>query len=95
MSQIINLVGEMFIKLFGSPILVALIFIGFIIFMLLAANVGKSAIIMIIVPLIATITGAGISAYIKISGNYDWLIIALFMAMAVIFSTVFWFLTGN
>jgi len=86
---ILDLAAENFIHLFGSAQMVAIVFIGMILVLLLAARVGKVGILMIIVPFMITLAGVGASQYIAIAGKYDWIIPVTFLMMGAIFAGIF------
>ena len=87
-NQIFTLAGDMFIKVFGSPVIVALVIISFFLFLLLAAKVPKAAMIVIILPLIVGLSGLAASAYIKLGNFAEFLPIALFLLLALVFVAV-------
>lgn len=86
-------IGEAFLEVFGSPAMVGLVIIFFLIFLLLAAKAGKVVVMMVIFPVMITLVGVGISRFIEIPGNYAWLGLAVWMFMGIVFAGVFIFWT--
>ena len=82
---IIDLVGNMFITVFGNPYLVAAIVAGFIILFLLAVKADITVILMVMIPFVI---GIGINAVTSNIINIPtWIILATFMIAGLIFSS--------
>jgi len=81
---IVDLVGEMFITVFGNPYIVAVILAGFFILLLMALRADLTVILMVMIPFTIGIAINAVST--DIINMPVWIIIALFMVAGVIFS---------
>lgn len=86
----LQFIGTGLIDIFGSPIIVMIIFSALVVFLLLMINAEKSAVVIILLPLITTIAGQGISSYISISGAFQWVNVIIWGILGVVFARVYW-----
>jgi len=86
----IDFLADGFLFIFGNPIVISLAVIGLIVYTLLTVDSGKSVIVVILIPLVTTITSAGVSKYIGLSGNFVWVNLALWLILGIIFAAVYW-----
>lgn len=81
---IIDLVGEMFITVFGNPYIVAIILAGFFLLLMMAMRADLTVILMVMIPF--TIGIAVNAASTNIINMPTWIILALFMTAGIVFS---------
>ena len=84
-----NQIADSLITVFGNRFILALVVISFILFMLLIIKMPKVGIIMILAPLIIVMAGYGASSFIAISGNFDWLPLAIFIILGLLLAVGF------
>jgi len=88
--DLLSILGNGFLEIFGSPKVTSFIIIFFIVYMLLTVGAGKSVITLILIPLVTTLSSIGISSYIGISGAFVWVSLGLWLILGIIFAGVYW-----
>lgn len=81
---IIDLVGNMFITVFGNPYIVAAILVGFFILLLMALRADLTVILIVMIPFTIGIAINAVST--DIINMPVWIIITMFMIAGIVFS---------
>ena len=88
-SAFLSSILENLMPLFGNPVTMAIVVISFFTIVLLASKASKIVILMVLVPLVITLAGIGISEYIGIDRPWKWAAVGLFLIMAFIFYGIY------
>jgi len=91
--QVFDLIAQAMLSTFGSNGTVLLVVIGFILFILLSIHAGRAAILMVIIPLLSTLAGVGLSEWIGIPSGMVWIALAVCLIGGVVLAGIFTALT--